>query len=154
MLRACLNENLFRPKMTIKLISVVWNYYIVILKLLHCNSIAVFFLYFYLSTSNVTSSNVATWFQMSFSWIPMVMSLSCIISIVTISQVAFGISRLISTYGTTYSRMDQAKFVEDGFLKIWRIMVCFRLSSTNFPWPILEYFVLYVLLVLISSRQN
>ena len=52
------------------------------LKLSHCNfeavtfnSIPVFFLYFYLSTSNVTSSSVIQWFQMmSFSWILVVMS--------------------------------------------------------------------------------
>ena len=49
MLRDCLPKNSFRPKMSIKFISVVWNYHIVILKLLNCNSIAVFFLYFYLS---------------------------------------------------------------------------------------------------------
>ena len=43
--------------MSIKLVSVAWSYLTVILKILHCNSIAVFFLYFYLS-ANVTSSNI------------------------------------------------------------------------------------------------
>ena len=35
--------------MSIKLISVVWSYHDILLKLLHCNFIAVFFLYVYLS---------------------------------------------------------------------------------------------------------
>ena len=39
-----------------------------------------FFLYVYLSTCNMTSSNVIKWFQtMYFSWLPLVMSLSFII---------------------------------------------------------------------------
>ena len=102
----------------------------------------------------MTSSNVTTWFQiMSFSWIPMVMSLSCIISIVTISQAVFGIWRLMCIWDKV-SRMDQVKSVEDNFLKTWKSMVWFRLSSTNFTWSILEYFVPYVLLALIFSRQS
>ena len=39
----------FCPNMSIKLKMVVWSYHIITLKLLHCNSTAVFFLYFYLS---------------------------------------------------------------------------------------------------------
>ena len=56
-------------------------------------------------------------------------------------------------YGTKYSRMDQVKFVEDSLYKISKDIVCFkqtipfqisqRLSSTNFTWFILEYFVSY-----------
>ena len=53
MFRAFLHENLFHPKMLTKLILFIWSYHIAILKLLHCISIAVFFLYFYLSKHEI-----------------------------------------------------------------------------------------------------
>ena len=36
------------------------------------------------------------------------------------------VSKKALTNGRKYSRMDQVKFVEDSFWKIWRDMVCFR----------------------------
>ena len=42
-----------KRKMSIKLILVIWSYHIVTLKLLHCNSIEVFFLCFYLSKHEI-----------------------------------------------------------------------------------------------------
>ena len=81
--------------MSIKLILVAWSYHTAILKLLHCSSVAVFFVLFLLPTNNVNSGNVVKWFQtMSFSWSPMVMSLSFNIYYSTTSQAVFGISRL------------------------------------------------------------
>ena len=53
LLRACFHENSFLPKMSIKLVLVVWSYHIAILKLLNCNSSAVFCLYFYLSKHEI-----------------------------------------------------------------------------------------------------
>ena len=55
-------------------------------------------------------------------------------------------SKPFIVYATKYSRMDQVKFVEDS------------LSSTNFIWSILEYFVPYggetqVLTPIILSMQ-
>ena len=55
-------------------------------------------------------------------------------------------------YGTKYSRMDLVKFVDNRLKKnevIWYIKqtislpISERLSSTNFTWSILEYFVPY-----------
>ena len=50
--------------------------------------------------------------------------------------------------GTKYSRMEQIKFMDDSLWKIWRVLLAdhtpsnvWRLSSTNFTWSILEYFV-------------
>ena len=43
LLKACLHENLLHLKMSIKLTLIVWSYHVVILKLLHCNSVALFF---------------------------------------------------------------------------------------------------------------
>ena len=40
--------------------------------------------------------------------------------------------------------MDQVKFVDDSLLKAWSDMVCLS-SSTNFIWPILKYFLPYIL---------
>ena len=57
MLRACLHENLLCPKIPIKHISVVWNYYIV-------DSIAVFFLYFCLSKHEIYKS--LRWWLLNF----------------------------------------------------------------------------------------
>ena len=68
MLRGCLHKNSFRPKMSIKLFSVVWNYHILILKLLHCNSIAVFFLYFFLSKHAIYKPLSLRWLLLKF-WI-------------------------------------------------------------------------------------
>ena len=55
-----LHENSFLPKMSTKLILIVWSYHTVISKLLNCNSIAVFFLYFYLSRHEIYKSMVMT----------------------------------------------------------------------------------------------
>ena len=58
-----------------------------------------------------------------------------------------------SLYGTKYSRMDQANFVEDNPFKDLKeycllkqtilLQISQRLSSTNVTWSILEYFVIY-----------
>ena len=65
MLKACLHENSFCPKMSLKLTLVVWSYQVVILKLWHCNSIAVFF-YFHLSKHE--SYKPLQWWLLNF-WI-------------------------------------------------------------------------------------
>ena len=66
LLKGCLHENSFCLKKSIKLISVVQSYHNVIFKLLNCNSIAVLFLYFYLSKHEICQSLL--WWLLNF-WI-------------------------------------------------------------------------------------
>ena len=66
MLRACLHKNSFRPKMSIKLILAVWSNHIVIMKLLRCNSIAVFLVCFFLSNHEIFK--LLRWWLLN-SWI-------------------------------------------------------------------------------------
>ena len=52
---------------------------------------------------------------------------------------------LYKPYGTKYSKIDQLKYVEDSLKQIICVQLFQRLSSANFTWSILGYFVPYTL---------